>query len=46
MFTNRLLMERIPKIDPKLGAMHHGAELTYLGGAMMHGAEVCRLKKI
>ena len=45
MFTNRPLMERIPKMDLELGAMDHGTELTCLG-AIDHGAEVCRLKKI
>jgi hypothetical protein len=44
-FTNRPFLERFQKMDPELGAVGHGAELTCLG-ATDHGAEVLGLKTI
>jgi hypothetical protein len=44
-FTSRPFLERFQKMDPELGAVDHGAELTCLG-ATDHGAEVLSLKII
>jgi hypothetical protein len=38
-------LERFQKMDPELGAVDHGAEVTCLGAAD-HGAEVLGLKTI
>jgi hypothetical protein len=44
-FTSRPFLERFQKMDPGLGAVDHGAELTCLG-TTDHGAEVLGLKTI
>jgi hypothetical protein len=44
-FHKYTLLERFQKIDPKLGAVDHDAELTCLG-ATDHGAGVLGLKTI
>jgi hypothetical protein len=44
-FTRRPFSERFQKMDPELGAVDHGAEVTCLG-ATDHGAEVLGLKTI
>jgi hypothetical protein len=41
-FTSRPFLERFKKMDPELGAVDHGADLTCLG-ATDHGAEVLGL---
>jgi hypothetical protein len=38
-FTNMPLLERFRKMDPKLGAVNHGAEIARLG-AKIRGVEV------
>jgi hypothetical protein len=44
-FTSRPFSERFQNMDPELGAVDHGAEVTCLG-ATDHGAEVLGLKTI
>jgi hypothetical protein len=44
-FISSSFLERFQKMDPELGAVDHGAELTCLG-ATDHGAEVLGLKTV
>jgi hypothetical protein len=38
-FTNAPILKRFQKVDPELGAVDHGAELTHLGATHL-GADV------